>query len=102
MGVVYRAEHVTLGSPAAIKVLLPQFTRDAIVVDRFFNEAKATSQIRHISIVQIFDYGRLPNGQAYIAMELLRGEDLTSFIGRYRVLDPKVAITIAAQTLSAL
>jgi serine/threonine-protein kinase len=91
MGAVYRAEHVTLGSPAAIKVLLPQFTRDSVVVDRFFTEAKATSSIRHISIVQIFDYGRLDDGQAFIAMELLRGEDLTSFIDRHRILDPKVA-----------
>ena len=102
MGVVYRAEHVTLGSPAAIKVLLPQFTRDSVVVDRFFTEAKATGAIRHVSIVQIYDYGRIPNGQAYIAMELLRGEDLTSFIARYRVLDPKVAVQIGLQMLSAL
>ena len=102
MGIVYRAEHVTLGSPAAIKVLLPQFTRDTVVVDRFFTEAKATSSIRHVSIVQIYDYGRIPNGQAYIAMELLRGEDLTSFIGRHRILDPKVAAQIALQMLSAL
>ena len=102
MGVVYRAEHVTLGSPAAIKILLPQFTRDSVVVDRFFTEAKATSAIRHVSIVQIFDYGRLPNGQAYIAMELFRGEDLTSFITRHGVVDPKVAAQIALQLLSAL
>ena len=102
MGIVYRAEHVTLGSPAAIKVLLPQFTRDTVVVDRFFTEAKATSSIRHVSIVQIFDYGRLPNGQAYIAMELLRGEDLTSFIGRHRIVDPQVAVPITLQMLSAL
>jgi hypothetical protein len=88
MGVVYGAEHITLGSPAAIKVLLPQYTRDTAVVDRFFTEAKATGAIRHVSIVQIYDYGRLPNGQAYIAMELLRGEDLTSFITRHRILDP--------------
>ncbi len=102
MGVVYAAEHVTLGSPAAVKILLPQFTRDALVVDRFFTEAKATSAIRHPSIVQIFDYGRLPNDQAYIAMERLRGEDLTSFIGRHRVVDPRVAVQIALQMLAGL
>ncbi len=102
MGVVYRAEHVTLGSPAAIKVLLPQFTKNTVVVDRFFNEAKATSAIKHVSIVQIYDYGRLPNGQAYIAMELLQGEDLTNLLQRYRILDPKLAIQIALQTLAAL
>ncbi len=102
MGIVYRAEHVVLGGPAAIKVLLPQFTRDAIVVDRFFHEAKATSAIRHVGIVQVFDYGRLANELAYIAMELLRGEELTGFIERQGIVEPAVAAQIGLQMLSAL
>jgi serine/threonine protein kinase len=102
MGVVYRAEHVVLGSPAAVKVLLPQFARDQVVVDRFFTEAKATGTIRHPGIVEIFDYGRIGNDQAYIAMELLRGEDLTGFLGRQRTLDPALARQLILQVLSAL
>jgi serine/threonine-protein kinase len=102
MGVVYRAEHVVLGSPAAVKVLLPQFTSDATVVDRFFTEAKAASAIRHVGITEVFDYGRLDNGQAFIAMELLRGEDLTTFLGRHGRLDASVAAEIITQLLKAL
>ena len=102
MGIVYRAAHVVLGSPAAVKVLLPQFTKDPVVVDRFFQEAKAASGIRHAGIVEVFDYGRLPNGQAYIAMELLRGEDLASFLARHGKLGAPLATQIAMQVLSAL
>jgi len=102
MGIVYRAEHVVLGSPAAVKILLPQFTRDPIVVDRFFNEAKVMSAIRHIGIVQVFDYGRLEHDQAFIAMEHLRGEDLTSMLMRHGKLDPSLAAQIGLQMLSAL
>jgi eukaryotic-like serine/threonine-protein kinase len=102
MGVVYRAEHLVLGSPAAVKVLQPQFTRSSQVVDRFFTEAKATSAIRHPGIVEVFDYGRLPNDQAYIAMELLRGEDLTSMLARQGRLEPALAAQICLQLLSAL
>ena len=102
MGIVYRAEHIVLGSPAAVKVLLPQFTRDPVVVDRFFTEAKAASAIKHAGITNVFDYGRLPNDQAFIAMELLRGEDLTTFLGRYGRLDPSVAAEIVKQLLAAL
>ena len=102
MGVVYRAEHVVLGSPAAVKVLLPQFTRDPTVVDRFFTEAKAASAIKHVGITEVFDYGRLPNDEAFIAMELLRGEDLTGFLGRHGRLDPSVAVEIGKQLLAAL
>ncbi|CAN5849568.1 hypothetical protein BH11MYX3_BH11MYX3_07910 [soil metagenome] len=102
MGVVYRAEHVVLGSPAAVKVLLPQFTRDPVVVDRFFTEAKAASAIKHVGITEVFDYGRLPGDQAFIAMELLRGEDLTGFLGRHGRLDPSQAVEIVRQLLAAL
>jgi len=102
MGVVYRAEHVVLGGPAAVKVLLPQFTKDPVVVDRFFTEAKAASAIRHVGITEVFDYGRLDNDQAFIAMELLRGEDLTTFLGRHGRLDASVATEIVTQLLKAL
>jgi serine/threonine-protein kinase len=102
MGTVYRAEHVVLGSPAAVKILLPQFTRDPVVVDRFFQEARAASAIRHAGIVEVFDFGRLPTGQAYIAMELLRGEELSSFLARRGALDASLAAHIAMQMLAAL
>jgi serine/threonine protein kinase len=102
MGVVYRADHVLLGSAVAIKVLLPQFTTQPAIVDRFFNEAKSTSQIRHPGIVQVFDFGRLEDQRAYIVMELLRGENLTGFLSRRGTLDPSLATQIAIQLLSAL
>jgi serine/threonine protein kinase len=102
MGTVYRAEHVVLGSPAAVKVLLPQFTTDRVVLDRFFQEARAASAIRHAGIVEVFDFGRLDTGQAYIAMELLRGEDLASFVSRRGALDAPLATQIAMQMLAAL
>jgi eukaryotic-like serine/threonine-protein kinase len=102
MGTVYRAEHTVLGSPAAVKILLPQFTQDPVVVDRFFQEARAASAIRHAGIVEVFDFGRLPTGQAYIAMELLRGEELSSFLTRRGALDASLAVQIAMQMLAAL
>ena len=104
MGVVYRAEHVVLGSPAAVKVLLPRLSLDAVVVERLFTEAKATSAIRHVGIVEVFDYGRLDNNQAYIAMELLRGESLAAFLERQpgQRVAPAVAAQITLQMLAAL
>ncbi|HEU4733123.1 MAG TPA: serine/threonine-protein kinase [Kofleriaceae bacterium] len=102
MGIVYRAEHIVLGSPAAVKILLPQFTQDRGVVDRFFQEAKAASAIRHPGIVEVFDFGRLPGGQAYIAMELLRGEDLSGFLARRGTLEGPLAVRIGIEVLAAL
>jgi serine/threonine-protein kinase len=103
MGSVFRAEHTVLGSPAAVKVLLSMWTEDEAVVDRFFHEAKAASAIHHVGIVDVFDFGRLPNDQAWIAMEYLPGENLTELLARSAGrLDPAVAQVIAAQLLAAL
>ena len=102
MGVVYRAEHTVLGSPAAVKLLLTQWTQDEVVVDRFFHEAKAASAIRHVGIVDVFDFGRLENDQAWIAMEYLAGENLTELLARSGRLDPAVAQVISVQILAAL
>ena len=77
MGVVYRAEHQLLGKPAAVKVLLPELSNNREIVNRFFNEARAATAVRHPGIVEIFDFGYLPTGMAYIVMELLDGEPLS-------------------------
>ena len=102
MGTVFEAEHTVLGSPAAVKILLPMWTQDAVVVDRFFHEAKAASAIRHSGIIEVFDFGR-DNGEAWIAMELLRGETLTQMFERSgRVLDPSITQQLMMQVLGAL
>src|SRR5262245_36312748 len=76
MGEVYLAEHQRIDRRAAIKVLLPQWSRDAQAVRRLFTEARATSVIRHPGIVEIFDCDVHRNGRAYIVMEYLEGETL--------------------------
>jgi serine/threonine protein kinase len=78
MGVVYSAEHTLIGRAAAVKVLLPEFSQNQAIVQRFFNEAKAATAIRHPGIVEILDFGWHTDGSAYIVMEHLDGETLTA------------------------
>ena len=76
MGTVYYAEHALIGRTAAVKVLHPELSGSKEIVNRFFNEAKATTSIKHPGIVEIFDYGYLPGGDGYIIMEFLEGMSL--------------------------
>jgi serine/threonine-protein kinase len=82
MGEVYLAQHRHLDRRAAVKVLLPEISSNEELVTRFFNEARATSSLRHPSIVEVFDCDVLPNGQAYIVMEFLEGESLAATLRR--------------------
>lgn len=82
MGVVYLATHVTLGRKLALKVLRSDMARDVAVVQRFMQEARSASSIGHPNIVDIHDFGRLPDGSVFFAMEYLEGESLSALIGR--------------------
>jgi serine/threonine-protein kinase len=82
MGTVYGAQHALLGNAAAVKVLRPEFSNNKDIVNRFFKEAKATTSIKHPGIVEVWDYGYLASGDAYIVMEFLEGQTLARRIKR--------------------
>jgi serine/threonine protein kinase len=77
MGTVYRAEHTLIGRLAAIKILHPELCANRGIVNRFFNEAKTTSSIKHPGIVEVLDFGYMPSGHAYLIMEFLDGAPLS-------------------------
>jgi serine/threonine-protein kinase len=97
MGEVYLARHRHLNRDAAVKVLLAEISMNQTVVARFFTEARATAQLRHPNIVEIFDCDVLPDGRAYIVMEYLRGESLRGTLDRQGKLCPDYG-SIAAIT----
>jgi serine/threonine protein kinase len=80
MGAVYLAEHARLGKRVVVKVLLPELARSKDVVARFFNEAKAATDIKNEHIVDVLDFGELPDGTSYIVMEWLEGQSLADLV----------------------
>ena len=83
MGVVYKARHIVLDSPVAVKVLLkPQ---DPEAQRRFLQEAKLASLIRHPNTVYISDFGLLPDGRSYLVMEFLQGPTLSRVLSGGRL-----------------
>ncbi|HWE28105.1 MAG TPA: protein kinase, partial [Polyangia bacterium] len=76
MATVYGATHPLIGKKAAIKVMSPLLSADAAAVARFALEARAVNRIGHPNIVDVFSFGRLPDGRSYFVMEWLQGETL--------------------------
>jgi serine/threonine-protein kinase len=95
MGCVWRAEHRTLRTPVAVKLLTPTAHDRDEVLARFSREAQAAASLRGANVVHILDHG-VDNGVPYIAMELLEGETLgarLNKVGKLRPLDAAAVFT---------
>ncbi len=101
MGVVYLATHTALNKRFAVKVLRGEIARDEEIMRRFVREAQSSTAIGHANIVDISDFGKLPDGTAYFVMEHLEGEPLTDRI-RSGAMPPDEVLHIAAQIAAAL
>ncbi|HVH44350.1 MAG TPA: serine/threonine-protein kinase [Labilithrix sp.] len=102
MGSVFEAEHLTLGTRVAIKVLHSDLARRTGIAERFLQEARVSAQIRSAHVVQVVDVDRTPDGVAYLVMELLQGEPLSGVVRRERRLAVGTACEYASQILQAL
>lgn len=102
MGEVYRAEHVELGKSMAIKVMLPDLSRDPEFVARFKREAIAASRIGQQNIVDISDFGRTKDGRFYFVMEYLDGLTLASAVHRGGAMVVERVVSVTLQVARAL
>jgi len=102
MGTVYIAEHLTLGKEVALKTIHPDLAGDEELAERFAREAMATAKLEHPHVASALDYGRLPEGGAFLVMQLVRGPSLHDVLDREgRVSWPR-ACAIGAQVADAL
>lgn len=102
MSVVYRARHLLLNKPVAIKFLHPHLTHDENAFRRFQKEAKAVTSLTHDGIIHVYDFGQLPDGQPYLAMELLEGQSLADVISKSGSLNRQNALALFKAIAKAL
>jgi serine/threonine-protein kinase len=102
MGTVYRAEHIHMRKPVAVKVLHRQLTHLPEIVARFEREAIAAARIAHPNVAAATDFGRLPDGACYLVLEYVNGHSLRQELYRAAPFEPERACRIAKQIALAL
>jgi eukaryotic-like serine/threonine-protein kinase len=101
MGEVWEATDLVIGRTVAIKILKDEYLGDPGFLERFRAEARHAALVNHEGIANVYDYGE-EEGSAYLVMELVPGEALSSILEREHTLPTGKVLDIVAQTASAL
>jgi Protein kinase domain len=101
MGEVYRADDLKLGQPVALKFLPKALASDPVRRERFFAEVRITRQLAHPNICRVYDIEEF-DGQHFLSMEYIDGEDLASLIKRIGYLSNQKALEITRQLVAGL
>jgi serine/threonine-protein kinase len=102
MGTVYRASHLGLERPVAVKILKQEFAAHPEVAERFMREARTMARLKHPRAAMIFDAGHLADGRPFIVMEYVEGATLAEAIAREGPFEPERAVRVACQILDVL
>src|SRR5579872_4521635 len=101
MGEVYRANDLKLGQPVALKFLPEATAKSEATLARFYNEIRLARQVSHPNVCRVYDLGDV-EGQPYLSMEYVDGEDLGSLMRRIGRLSPDKALEIARKLCAGL
>lgn len=101
MGEVWQATDLVIGRTVAIKILKDEYLGDPGFLERFRAEARHAALVNHEGIANVYDYGE-EEGSAFLVMELVPGEALSSILEREHVLSTDRTLDIVAQTAAAL
>jgi serine/threonine-protein kinase len=102
MGSVYRALHVSLDAPRAVKVMRQDLAESGDFVERFQNEARLAEGLRHPNLVALHDFARLPDGSWFIVSELVEGESIAASLRRGRMFTSREVATLLGQLCDGL
>ncbi len=102
MGAVYRGRHLLLERTVAVKVLRPEILTVEGSLERFFREARTAAATEHPNIVTVYDFGKLPDGGAYLILEFVEGKGLRHILLEQGVLPPSLALPILREVCAAV
>ena len=101
MGSVFKAKHVKVGRPFAVKVLHKKLVEDRKVLQRFEREAELAGRLRHPNVVGVVDVGETADGYRYMVMDFAEGADLATVLSE-APMPPERIVNLVRQMLEGL
>lgn len=101
MGMVVAARHIELGQRVALKLMLKEAMADPANAERFAREARSAVRLQSLHTARVLDVGKLNNGEPYIVMEYLDGQDLDEVVRRNGPMPPHAAVDYILQACEA-
>jgi serine/threonine-protein kinase len=102
MGNVYKAKHLHIGFPIAVKILHSSLLKDPTAVERFRREARSARAVNHPNAIQVMDFGITQDNVLYIVMEFIDGVSLQKILDKETILNPQRVLQFMKQICAAL
>jgi serine/threonine-protein kinase len=102
MGEIFKVRHIHLNELRVIKIMRPNVAADDQGLQRFLQEARTSTMIKHKNLAMLYDFAQLEDGSYYMVWEFIDGTNIQKWIGTNGPMPPRLAIEISMQTLSGL
>ena len=102
MGEIFRVRHIHLNELRVIKIMRPNVAADDQGLQRFLQEARTSTQIKHKNLAMLYDFAQLDDGSYYMVWEFIDGTNIQKWIGQNGAMPPRLTIEISIQALNGL
>jgi serine/threonine protein kinase len=102
MGEIFKVRHIHLNELRVIKIMRPNVAADDQGLQRFLQEARTSTMIKHKNLAMLYDFAQLEDASYYMVWEFIDGTNIQRWIGQTGALPPRLTIEIAVQALMGL
>jgi serine/threonine-protein kinase len=102
MGEIFKVRHIHLNELRVIKIMRPNVAADDQGMQRFLQEARTSTMIKHKNLAMLYDFAQLDDGSYYMVWEFIDGTNIQKWIGQNGAMPPRLALEISIQALSGL
>ncbi|HUR80289.1 MAG TPA: serine/threonine-protein kinase [Thermoanaerobaculia bacterium] len=102
MGEIFKVRHIHLNELRVIKIMRPNIAQDESSLQRFLQEARTSTQIKHRNLAMLYDFAQLDDGSYYMVWEFIDGTNIQKWISAHGAIPPRLTVEIGVQALTGL